>query len=1318
MKLLKGTLPWVLILLFVAPAAWGQAGTTSLRGTVTDPKGAVIVGAEVTVSNPAVGFSRTTKTGSSGEYVFVQLPPATYTVTATASGFSISKVERLTLQVNVPGTLNLALAVKGQATVVEVTAAPPLINTTDATIGNAVNAEQMLNLPSEGRDPVAILSLQPGVVYMANVNQLGTSMLAADSRTGSVSGARSDQTNVTLDGLDNNDQLLGLAFQGALRTTLDSLQEFRVTTTNSNADQGRSSGAQVNMVTKSGTNKFHGTAYEYYRPPFSAANEWFIKHSQLAAGLPNIPPKILRNTFGGSVGGPIIKDRFFFFAAYEGMRKAESASVTRTIPSDTLRAGILQYPCDTTDPLCTLANPMVRDVNGTLVTTLMPADIASMETCTVSCPLGAGPNSAVLSYWTPYPSPNSDSVGDLYNLRGFTFAAPNPAKTDTYIVKLDYKLTSSGNHTLFVRGNLQNDHEAAPPQFSGGASVAFLTNNSKGIAVGYTAVLGPHLVNNFRYSFVRQGYGTRGSASGGSVINFRGIDEPIDVFARSSLVNVPVHNFVNDTSWTKGKHTIQFGTNWRFVSNNRQSDGSNFSSAVTNAYWLGPAAIAGTNTDLDPGRFDPITLASVYGFPRVDSNYLTNYDFATLAVTGILTEINNSFVQDASGNPITPGALIPRSFKDYEAEFYLQDTWRITPTLTLTGGIRYVLLQPIYERNGQQVCATSSLHQWFVNRAEGALNGLSIQPPISLDVCGNANGKPAYWGWDKKDISPRFAFAWAPNSDHGILKAIFGGGGKGSLRGGYGLYYDHFGQGITNTFDRSGSFGLTTTLTNPASVQDVPCAPRFTAPGVMPTGTFCGQNLSPASPLGAYPVTPPTGFNDGSFAIYWGMDDKLKTPYSHVFNLTYERELGSNFVLSATYQGRLGRRLLQEIDLAQPLNIKDPVSGMTYYQAASALAVLAEGTCLPGPLSPSCATPISAVQPISYWENLFPTSAGPGSAYGCMPGAVANPTATQNFYDLFGCWVRNETIGLLEFDLCGAGSCGYPTPEFLNGLPFQYWNDQFSSLYAWQSSGTASYHSLQLSLRHPMSKGLQFDFNYTYSKSIDAGSNAEHISAGEYYAVGGGASGFGGQIINAWQPKQLMAPSDYDLRHQINANWTYELPVGRGRKWGADFKGPAEAILGGWQVAGLGRWTSGFPFTLIDGSGWATNWELQGSSIQIGNTGPTGTFYEPGREPNIFKDPNQALLAFRGTRPGESGQRNFLRGPGYFGIDLAVAKKWSLGESRSLRFSWETFNLTNSVRFDAAQAAFNSGLTFGNFGRYVNTLTKPRVMQFSLRFTF
>src|SRR5207253_1184087 len=412
-----------------------QSATTSLRGTVTDPQNAAVVGAQVTLSDPATSFTRTGKTDATGQYQFLQIPPGTYNVTVTAPGFGKTTEQAVRLVVSTPSTLNVTLKVQA-ATTVEVSGEVAFINTQDATIGNAITAARIQALPFEGRDPAGILSLQPGVVFVGKeVDQ------NFDSRTGSVSGARSDQTNITLDGIDNNNQTQGTAFEGALRATLDSLQEFRVTTSNSNAEAGRSSGAQVNLVTKSGTNNFHGTLYEYHRPTFTTANNWFNKRAQIAAGLENRPGKLLRNTFGGTVGGPIIKDRVFFFGAYEGQRRAESNQITRVVPSEFLRQGIVRY---------------VNDSGG--ITSLQPSDLAAMDpNCSANgtCPLGPGPNPAVLAIWQQYPMPNTDSVGDGLNFRGLTFSGPTPGKLDTYIAKFDFNITRNSNHRAFVRAGLQ-----------------------------------------------------------------------------------------------------------------------------------------------------------------------------------------------------------------------------------------------------------------------------------------------------------------------------------------------------------------------------------------------------------------------------------------------------------------------------------------------------------------------------------------------------------------------------------------------------------------------------------------------------------------------------------------------------------------------------------------------------------------------------------------------------------------------------------------------------------------------------------------------
>src|SRR3954469_4773887 len=424
-------------------ATSAQTATTSLHGTVVDPKGGVLPGATVRIVSPATGFKRDTSSGQDGFYQFLQLPPGTYNVSADAPNVGKVDVKDVRLLVNQPTTLDLTVKLAGATTTVEVRGEAPTVNTQDATIGHAFNTQQIMSLPFEGRNAVEILSLQPGVVFTNPISGTGVDA-SFDSRNGSVNGARGDQTNITIDGLDNNDPNNGNAFSGALRTTLDSIQEFRVTTTNANAEVGRSSGAQVVLVTKSGTNNLHGSLYEDNRSDIGEANDWFNKQSQVSQGLPNRPPKLIRNVFGGSVGGPIVKDRFFGFFTYEGERRAESLQVTRVVPSDDLRNGIIHYIG-----------------TGGNVVTLNPGQIASMDTgCTGArtCPWGPGVNPNALAVLQSYPHPNTDAVGDTLNFRGFTFSAPAPQRQISFIGKLDLYLDHFVNLIIFVRGNLQGDN--------------------------------------------------------------------------------------------------------------------------------------------------------------------------------------------------------------------------------------------------------------------------------------------------------------------------------------------------------------------------------------------------------------------------------------------------------------------------------------------------------------------------------------------------------------------------------------------------------------------------------------------------------------------------------------------------------------------------------------------------------------------------------------------------------------------------------------------------------------------------------------------
>jgi len=297
------------VVLLCAGLSFAQS-VTSLRGHVTDPSHSVVQAAHVTLTSSSNGSVREQITDSSGAYEFLQLQPGTYSVSVTATGFRAAAQEGVQLLVATPATLDVTLSIATTQQNIEVRAEEPVLNTIDATLGNAFDEQQVSALPLEGRNVVELLSLQAGVTFLGK--NAGNS--DDDSRSGSVNGARGDQSNVTLDGIDVNDQNKGYAFNSVLRVTQDSIQEFRVTTSNPNADGGRGSGAQVALITKSGTNQFHGSAYEYNRNAAFTANDWFNKQTQVESGAPNKPPALIRNVFGGSVGGPILKNRLFFFS--------------------------------------------------------------------------------------------------------------------------------------------------------------------------------------------------------------------------------------------------------------------------------------------------------------------------------------------------------------------------------------------------------------------------------------------------------------------------------------------------------------------------------------------------------------------------------------------------------------------------------------------------------------------------------------------------------------------------------------------------------------------------------------------------------------------------------------------------------------------------------------------------------------------------------------------------------------------------------------------------------------------------------------------
>jgi hypothetical protein len=1301
--------------------ASAQTGTTSLHGTVVDRSGATVVAAKVTLMNAAQAWQRQAVTGNAGVYEFAAIPPGTYVLTVESSGFRRYEQKNLQLLVDSPGTADVTLDIGSTSETVEVSAQAAAINTSDASLGVAFGENQIKQLPIEARNVPDLLSLQAGVAYTGNRADINKNV---DTRSGAVNGAHSDQSNLTLDGVDVNDETRGYAFTSVLPVTPDSIQEFRVTTSNYNADEGRSSGAQVSLVTKSGSNQFHGSAYEYLRNTYTSANDYFVKLAELQNGQPNQPLKLIRNIFGGSVGGPFWKDRLYFFTNFEAYRQREQNSVIRIVPSDAMRDGVIFYQCD--QPAQCPGGGTVAGLTGTHPVPagffgLSPAQLTSMD------PQHIGSNAVVVNYLQSFPHANDLTQGDGYNYVGYRFRGPVATNNNWYIARLDYKITSNGNHTIFWRGALRNDTQGGVPYLPGQAPETSVADYSKGFTVGYTGVLGSSLVNNFRWGYTRQSVGTNGN-SDQPFIQFRGLNDNNSpnnstlAYVRSVVFQVPVHNFVDDVSWVKGKHTLQFGTNVAFIRNPSNSSLSSFSDGDTNASWLPAAGIANTGGDLDP--------AIVPGLPVVASSFNNSYDYPLMTLIGSITQVDAQYNYKRDGSTLPQGAPLPRRFAVNSYEFYAQDSWKIRSNLTLTYGLRYSLFSPPWETNGLQVAPTMSLGTWFTQRGLNQSQGIGAwaDPTVSFDLAGPSNGgKGGFYNWDYKDFGPRVGIAYSPSFSNGLLGNVFGGPGKSSIRAGFGIVYDRVGQGLLATFNRRGSFGMSTTLTSGNGLETIATAPRVTGLtgfSSIPQTDVNGQVVFAPAPAGTFPQTFPNQNQGGGYAATFGLDSSIKTPYSYTIDFSFGRELPHGFSLEASYVGRLSHRLLSQADLAQPLDLVDPKSHIDYYTAVQALAKVYRTGVPTQSITPAMIGPTSV-----YWTDIL-QALQPGGAYRikrCTGGVVTGTTdPLQAAYDLFCGFNANETTaiqildqgGIPDFNLKDGqgnpaafyhGNCGQDPNATIQNC---FVNPQYASLYAWRSVGTAAYNALQINLRKRMTHGVQFDLNYTFSKSIDLESDAERVDL-----LGAGSLGL---VINAWRPKQLRAVSDFDTPHQLNANWVAELPFGKGKYIGHDAHGVSQALIGGWQFSGVARWTSGFPVSVTNGASWATNWNFGGNAIR---TAPVST--------HLTKDPktgsvslfsNAAALITAGdfikNLPGDSGIRNSLRGDGFAGLDLGLSKRWVMPwkESHALQFRWEVFNVLNLTRFDVQSVTAN--IDSGAFGNYSGLLTNPRVMQFALRYEF
>lgn len=1248
---LFGRLTAVLTLALCATAGlYGQA-TTTLSGTVTDSSGAAIPGATATLSEQGTGAERSSQTNDRGLYQFLQIPPGTYDLVIEADGFSTELVTGIEMLVNSPATANIELEVGAVSEIVTVEADAVLLNTTDATVGNAFNETKVRQLPLLTRNVVELLSLQTGV-----------------NQTGEVLGARKDQNNVMLDGVDVNDQQSPDPFGSVLPVPLDSVQEFRVTTGGGNADLGRSSGGQVQLVTKSGTNEFHGSLYEFHRNTVTAANNFFSNQ----AGIDR--EKLIRNQYGFSVGGPVIKNRAFFFVNYEGRRDARSANQLRTVPTQSLKQGLLT----------------VEGTDGALYQ-LTQAEFRAAD------PAGIGINPLMLDLLNQFPDPNDLNAGSDagQNFGGFRFNAPLQVDNKAYVAKFDFNVDKTGNHRVYWRGTLADNAEdlasglATYPGRDGYKQL----DNSRGFVASYTGVLTPTLINNFRFGYTRQGEARTGAD--GPAFNLFDISELQDFGDRPQRRHLPTYQIANDMNWVRGNHNFQFGGNMRFIRNNRTSFEETFPS-----YTLSQGLLGGLGADVQAGINTVLQQRTGNSNLQVRDDQLATVSGAALNLTGAITSIGVTYQYDAQGNLLPVGSGSIRRFATDEYELYASDTWRVKPSLTLTYGLRYGYSSPPRETNGLQGITTPTLERYMADRVGGMELGIPGNALPSADLTwiagGPANNGPSWYDPDRNNLAPRFSLAWSPQNPTGLLKKIFS--NNGVFRIGGGLFYDRYGSFLVTQQDQFGTFGVQADANDPQTYT-FSTAPRFDG----------GFPALPAAPEGGFPFTPRVNRAIAGSGI--GTASNLQAPYSIPITATFSREIPGGMTMEVGYAGRLGRKLLAQHDPASPLIFfKDPVSGQTLAEAFQNNRTLFENQGLTN--AQVAANPaLAPIQP--FLENMFPALEN-----FAIPGS-----ASANFFYVNNVWGRESELDTLDqLDRQFVPFSG----DFQNGRRFDncmtvtgchtFFGRQFSALRVWENLGYSNFHGMTLSLRKRFTSGLTFDLNYTWSHSIDNGSAAEG-NLQSAFETDGTFSDTAGNIINTFRRDQNVASSDFDIRQQFNGNFIYELPFGQGKKFGGNVGGVLNQFIGGWQLSGLMRYRTGLPVDIANGSRWSTNFYGTGRALI---NGPVETQIDSDNKdgvPGLFFDGREAASNMAFNRTGIIGPRNIFRVDDFFNTDMALGKRFTLPfEGHSVQFRWEVFNAFNSVNFtgEDMQLRFDRPAVLGQY----RSAGDPRIMQFALRYEF
>lgn len=1313
-------------------ALFSQAANTgSVAGTVVDPQGAAVAGATVTLTDTTTNIPRTAITNENGRYIFVDVPPGKYNVTVNKTGFRIAKVSGQVVEVGLALTLNVTMEIGSVAETVEVTAsAGAELQTLNATVGNTIGGNTLQNLPAIQRDAATFVTLQPGV-----------------SPDGSVAGAVVDQSSFLLDGGNNTNDMdgsmnvytpsfagdptggmVGGGPTGVMPTPIDSVEEYKVNTTNQTADFNSSAGAEVQVVTKRGTNAWHGAAYEYYLDNHLNANSFDNNFS----GTPL--PSYHYNRFGVAGGGPIISKNLlggktYFFANYEGFRWNDSSTYEVAVPSANMRAGILTF----------------GGVNYNLNT---GANCGA--TGTAPCdPRGLGINSLVQQMWNKFePLPNDPSCGglvgsrcDQVNEQGFKSNLSVPQSSNFGVARLDHDFGSKWHfntayryYTLHRATNSQVDVGGFFPGDTLGtpASQSNRPQQPWFYVAGLTTNITPNTTNDFHFSYLRNYWAWNATGGPAQFSQLGGALEPFGESATTALTpyNVNTQNvrtrfwdghdtmLRDDISVLKGNHYFTFGgtyqRNWNFHQRSDNGGGINYQPT----YQLGDSAGGGL---VDFSASNPTGVTS------------TTWARDSAAILGIVTDSQIAYTRSGANlalNPPLTHAFDQSTIPYYNV--YFSDSWHMKPSFTFTYGLGWTLEMPPTEANGKQIELVDASGQqldtmaYIKQRETAALQGQVYNPEIGFALVGNTGAGQKYpYNPFYGSFSPRVAAAWNPNYTDGVLGKIFG-GNRSVVRGGYSRIY-----GRLNGVDL-----VLVPLLGTGLIQAVQCrnnnmngtcvapAGGLTALNAFRVGTD-GNNapIPAASPTLPQPTFP--GYNSVASGAGEALDPNFRPNVVDSFDLTVQRQLTPKVLLEVGY---IGRRITHEY---QPININSVPYMMTLGGQSFAKAYAAVETglgCATSFAACGAAVPSTKAAAIAYANTFAPqpffeTALGGASSAYCS--GFTSCTAAVVFNEGFSkSNLLNQQVWNLWSDLDNGG---FTFPRSMLNTPiagqaFGGAGQMTSGVGVNASVGHGNYNGGFVSVKVSNWHNITLQENFTYSKALGTGALVQATS--EY------------TVNDPFNLNNGYGLQSFDRKFVFNTYALIDEPWYKGQQ------GLIGRLLGGWSLAPILAIGSGQPLgcgTVTDGqsfgAGDAANFfttencvftkGISGANSSLHANSPGGAVI-PGQF-DIFANPDALLATARPPILGldsNTGGVGIFRGLPYWNLDMRIVKNIKVMERYSLQFEYVVTNVFNHPVFaDPAVGDGQTGLgvdptTSSTFGVVSTQGNTPRQMQFGLRFTF